>query len=152
MSKRRKKKKKGIGTVVLLLFVIAVCVITLIGLTQGSLMDGVKTAVNKKVTEKVMEQAIQKTLESSGDPQAAAKAKEIIDSIDEADKQEVEEIIGKYTDSDTLSDVMSIMGNGINHESLEQVAEYMQESISEEDKQSLQELLNKYGGISALDF
>lgn len=137
---------------VLLLFVIAVCVITLIGLTQGSLADGVKSAVNKKVTEKVMEQAIQKTLESSGDPQAAAKAKEIIDSIDEADKQEVEAIIEKYADSDTLSDVMAIMGNGINRESLEQAAEYMQESISEEDKQSLQELINKYGGMSALDF
>lgn len=145
MSRGRKKKKKGIGTIILLLLVIVVCVIVLIELVSGSFKDGVKSVVTGKVTEQFMEQAIQKALESSGDPAAAAKAKEIVDSIDEADKKAAEEIIGKYANQDTVSDLIDIAGGGINSESVEQIKDYLQDNMSEDDIQKLQELYNKYG-------
>lgn len=145
MSRGRKKKKKGVGTIVMLLLVIVVCVIVLIGLVSGSFKDGIQSAVTGKVTEQFMEQAIRKALESSGDPEAAAKAKEIFDSIDEEDKKAAEEIIGKYAKQDTVSDLIDIAGGGINSESVEQIKDYLQDNMSEDDIQKLQELYNKYG-------
>lgn len=145
MSRGRKKKKKGIGTIVMLLLVIVVCVIVLIGLVGESFKDGIQSVVTGKVTEQFMEQAIRKALESSGDPEAAAKAKEIVDSIDEADKKAAEEIIGKYANQDTVSDLIGIAGDGINSESVEQIKDYLQDNMSEDDIQKLQELYNKYG-------
>ena len=91
-----------------------------------------------------MEKAVQKALESTGDPQAAAKAKEIVDTMDESDKEAAQEIIGKYADSETLSDVMDLVGDGINSETVSQVKDYLQETVSEEDIEKLQELYEKY--------
>lgn len=129
----------------MLLLVIVVCVIVLIGLVSGSFKDRIQSAVTGKVTEQFMEQAIRKALESSGDPEAAAKAKEIVDSIDEEDKKAAEEIIGKYAKQDTMSDLIDIAGGGINSESVEQIKDYLQDNMSEDDIQKLQELYNKYG-------
>lgn len=145
MSRGRKKKKKGVGTIVMLLLVIVACVIGLIGLVSGSFKDGIQSAVTEKVTEQFMEQAIRKTLENSGNPEAAARAKEIVDNIDEEDKKAAEEIIGKYANQDTVSDLIDIAGGGINSESVEQIKDYLQDNMSEDDIQKLQELYNKYG-------
>ncbi|MBD5489637.1 MAG: hypothetical protein HDR13_12735 [Lachnospiraceae bacterium] len=144
MSRRGKKKKKGMGIVIFLSFVIVVSAVVLIGLVRGNLADGIKSAVTEKVTEQVMEQAFQKALESVGDPQAAAKAKEIVNNMDESDKKEAEAIIEKYADSDTLSDVMDIVGDGVNSESISQVEQYLKNTVSDEDVDKLQELYEKY--------
>lgn len=144
MSRRGKKKKKGMGIVIFLSFVIVVSAVVLIGLVRGNLADGIKSAVTEKVTEQVMEQAFQKALESVGDPQAAAKAKEIVNNMDESDKKEAEAIIEKYADSDTLSDVMDIVGDGVNSESISQVEQYLKNAVSDEDIDKLQELYEKY--------
>lgn len=147
---RRKRKKSGVGKIIFLCLLIAVCLVILVGLVKGSFLrdtvtDGIKSAVARKVAETVMEQAVQKALESSGDPQAAARAKEIVDNMEESDKKEAEAIIEKYADSETLSDCMEIVGDGINNESIAEVQEYLQESVSDEDIQKLQELYEKYG-------
>lgn len=142
MSRRGKKKKKGLGTVIFLSLAIVVCAVVLFRLVWGNLAAGIKSAV----TEQFMEETFQKALESVGDPQAAAKAKEIVNNMDESDKKEVEAIIGKYADSDTLSDVMDIVGDGVNSESISQVEQYMQNRLSDEDIDKLQELYEKYGG------
>lgn len=144
MSKRGKKKKPGLGTVILLAIVVIVCAIVLIVLVRGNLTDGIKSAVSRKVMEQVMEQTIQKALESSGDPDAAAKAKEIVNSIDEEDMREAEAIIQQYADGDSLSDLVNIAGNGINNETIDQIKEYLQENVSEEDIRKLQKLYKKY--------
>lgn len=146
MSRGRKKRKKGVGTIILLLFVIVLCSGVLIGLVTGKLQGGLKSMVAKKVSEQVMEQAIQEALERSGDPQAAAKAKEIVGSMDETDKEEAAAIVEKYADGDTLSDLANIVGNGVNRDSVDQVKEYLQDNVSEEDIQKLQELYQKYEG------
>lgn len=150
---RRKKKKSGVGKIIFLCLLIAVCLVILAGLVRGSFLrdtvtEGIKSAVTKKVTETVMEQAVQKALESSGDPQAAARAKEIVDNMEESDKKEAEAIIEKYADSETLSDCLEIVGDGINSESIAEVQEYLQESVSDEDIQKLQELYEKYGNAA----
>ena len=144
MSRRGKKKKKGMGIVIFLSLVIVVCAVVLIGLVRGNLTDGIKSAVTEKVTEQVMEQAFQKALESVGDPQAAAKAKEIVNNMDESDKKEAEAIIEKYADGDTISDVMDIVGDGVNSESISQVEQYLKNTVSDEDVDKLQELYEKY--------
>ena len=144
MSRRRKKKKKGVGMVVFLSLVIIVCVVVLVGLIRGNLTDGIKSAVTEKVTEQVMEQVFQKALESTGDPQAAAKAKEIVNNMDESDKKEATEILEKYADGDTLSDVMDIVGDGVNSESISQVEQYLQNNVSDEDMGKMMELNEKY--------
>lgn len=146
MSRGRKKKKKGAGTIILLLLVIVLCSGVLIGLVSGKFQGGLKSVVAKKVTEQVMEQAIQEALERSGDSQAEAKAKEIVDSMDETDKEEAAAIVEKYADGETLSDLADIVGNGINSDFVDQVKEYLQENVSEEDIRKLQELYQKYEG------
>lgn len=126
MSRRkngRRRKKKGMGKIIFLSILIVVCLIVLSGLVSGvfstdKLTGGIKSAVTKKVTETVMEQAVQKALESSGNPQAAEKAKEIVGNMEESDKKEAEAIIGKYADSETISDCLEIMGDGVNSESI----------------------------------
>lgn len=148
----RRKKRKGTGKIVFLSFLIVACLVVLFMLMKGTFMKetitgGIKSAVTRKVTETVMEQAIQKSLESSGDPQAAEKAKEIVGGMEEADKKEAETIIEKYADTETLSDCMEIVGDGVNEESLAEVQEYLQESVSDEDMQKLKELYQKYGGV-----
>lgn len=150
---RGKKKKSGVGKIIFLCLLIAVCLVILAGLVKGSFLrdavtEGIKSAVTKKVTETVMEQAVQKVLESSGDPQAAARAKEIVDNMEESDKKEAEAIIEKYADSETLSGCLEIVGDGINSESIAEVQEYLQESVSDEDIQKLQELYEKYGNVA----
>lgn len=144
---RSRKKKKGTGTIVFLCVVIVICVVVLAGLVKGTLGDGIKNVVVEKATEQIMEQAVQKALENAGDPQAAAKAKEIVNNMDESDKQQAEEIIEKYADTDTLSDCMDIVSGGVTDESIAEVKDYLQESVSAEDMQKLQELYEKYGGV-----
>ena len=142
--KKKRKKKKGYGKIVFFSLLMVVCIAAVIGLVSGSLTDVVQSAVNKKAAQLIMEQAVQKVLESNGDPQAAAKAKEIVDQMEEADKQKAEEIIGKYADSDTLSDCIEILGDGINEESLEEIKDYLEESVSAEDRAQLEDLYQKY--------
>ena len=55
-----------------------------------------------------------------------------------------EEIIERYADSDTLSDVMEIVGDGIDGESLSEVEAYLQENVSAQDQAELEELYRKY--------
>ena len=145
MSKKRKKKKKGVGTIVLLSLLIVACVICLRTLVRDSLAEGIKSAVAGKVTETVMEQAIQKALKSSGDPEAAARAKEIVADMDEADKKEAEAIVEKYANEETVSALKDMMEGGINSESVSQAVDYLQDNVSEEDIRKLQELYEKYG-------
>ena len=90
------------------------------------------------------EQAVKQALESTGDSQAAEKAKEIVNGMDEGDKEKAVEIIERYADSDTLSDVMEIVGEGVDRESLSEVKEYLQENVSEQDQAELEELYRKY--------
>lgn len=145
MSKKNKRRrKKGYGKIVFLSLLIIACIVVIIGLVRGTLTDSVKSVVKEKVTEQVMEQALQKALESSGDPQAAQKAKEIVDNMEETDKKKAEEIIEKYADSDTLSDCMEIVSDGVNEESLEEVRDYLEGSVSAEDQAQLEELYKKY--------
>ena len=143
-GKRKKKKKKNTRTVIILSIVIVVCVIVLIWLVGGLLKNKVMSAVHRKVTEQVMEYGIRQALESIDDPEAAARAKEIVDSIDEEDLREVEEIVEKVVNEDTVSDLINIVGSGVDSGSVEQVKDYLQENISEEDIRKLQELYNKY--------
>lgn len=141
---RKRKKKKGTGKIVVLSLIIVVSVLILVSLVKGTLGNGVKHVVVEKATEQIMEQAVQKALESSGDPQAAAKAKEIVSNMDEADKQQAEEIIEKYADTEALSDCMDIVSEGVTDESIAEVEEYLQNSVSSEDMQKLQDLYEKY--------
>lgn len=142
--KKRRRKKKGYGMIVFLSLLIIACIVVIVGLASGKLTDKVKTVVKEKVTQEVMEQAVQKALESSGDPQAAQKAKEIVDNMEESDKQKAEEIIEKYADSDTLSDCLEMVSDGVNEESIAQVRDYLEETVSAEDQAQLEELYRKY--------
>ncbi len=144
MGRGRPKKKKGVGMIIFLSLVIIVCVAVIIGIVRDTFAGGIRSMVAEKVTEQVMEQTFRKALESTGDPQAAAKAKEIVENMDESDKQAATAMIEKYADSDTISDVMDIVGDGINSESIAQVEEYLQNSVSEEDIDKLQDLYEKY--------
>ena len=157
MSRRRRqrtrKKKRGMGKIFFLCLLIVCCLFVLVGLVKGTLFErsgsilpqAVTDKVTEKVTETVMEQAVEKALESSGDPNAAAKAKEVIQNMDEEDKEKAQEIIGKYADGDTISDCMEIVGDGINQESMAEVEQYLQNNVSAQDREQLEELYRKYG-------
>ncbi|MCI9463579.1 MAG: hypothetical protein HFI48_06805 [Lachnospiraceae bacterium] len=127
--------------IIFLSLIIVCCLIFIFFIGKGYLTDAVKS----KVTQKVAEQVFEKALESAGDPEAAEKAKQIVANMDEADKKQAEEIITKYADSETISDCMEIMQDGVNSESLGQVQQYLEQSVSQEDMQALWELYEKYG-------
>lgn len=141
------------GKIFFLCLLIVCCLFVLVGLVKGTLFErsgsllpqAVTDKVKEKVTETVMEQAVEKALESSGDPNAAAKAKEVIQNMDEEDKEKAQEIIGKYADGDTISDCMEIVGDGINQESMAEVEQYLQNNVSAQDREQLEELYRKYG-------
>lgn len=137
------------GKIFFLCLLIVCCLFVLVGLVKGTLFERsgslLPQAVTDKVTETVMEQAVEKALESSGDPNAAAKAKEVIQNMDEEDKEKAQEIIGKYADGDTISDCMEIVGDGINQESMAEVEQYLQNNVSAQDREQLEELYRKYG-------
>lgn len=141
------------GKIFFLCLLIVCCLFVLVGLVKGTLFErsgsllpqAVTDKVTEKVTETVMEQAVEKALESSGDPNAAAKAKEVIQNMDEEDKEKAQEIIGKYADGDTISDCMEIVGDGINQESMAEVEQYLQNNVSAQDREQLEELYRKYG-------
>ena len=145
-KKKKRRKKKGYGRMIVSGFLMVFGIIAVISVVNGSLQGLAKCAVEKKVAQEVMEQALEKALEFQGDSQAAAKAKEIVEHMEEADKQKAEEIIGKYADSETLSDCMEILGDGINEDSLGEIREYLEESVSKEDQAQLEELYRKYSG------
>ena len=145
MARRRRKKKKGMGTIVFLSLVIALCLMVIFALGKGNIMDTVKDKVTEKVTEQVAQQVIERALENAGDPQAAEKAKEIVANMEEEDKEQALEIIIKYADSQTFAVCMEIVGDGINSDSIEEVQQYLEQSVSEEDMSKLQELYEKYG-------
>ena len=144
MSKRRIKKKKGSGAVVFLSLVILGCLVVIFFLGKGYIKDAVKAKVTEKVAEQVTQQVFEEVLKSAGDPQAAQKAKEMVTNMEEEDKKQTEEIIGKYADTQTLSDCMEIVEDGINSESIAQVQQYLEQSISEEDIKELENLYEKY--------
>ena len=99
MSRRRRKKKKGTGMVLFLSVVILAGGVTLFSLTNETFAAKLKSMTTDKVKEKaeeeILEKALEQVLESTGDPEAADKAKEILESFDEEDRQEAKEMIGK---------------------------------------------------------
>ena len=136
---RRKKKKKGIIPVVILGFLLGICIVVVIGFASGSLTGTdeqtmtqkvsktVKKAVTKKVSETVMEQAVKQALESTGEPEATEKAKEIVDNMDEGDKEKAQRV-----------------RDGGDGDSISEVKEYLRENVSEQDQAELEELYRKY--------
>ncbi len=105
-------------------------------------------AVNDKMTEiaagEMTEKVFEELLKGADDPQAAEKAKEFVDAMDEEDKEEIKDIVGKYIDSETVSGVMDIMEDGVDADSVKQAGEYLKDSVSEEDIQKLREMYEKY--------
>lgn len=151
-GRKRRKKKTGAGTIFFLSLLIAAGCFVLLGLTneafaekiKGLTIEKVQEKAEEKVAEQVLEQVVVQALESTGDPEAAKKAKEIVNNIDEEDKQKVVEMVGKYVNEDTLSDVKDMIDEGINGEAVSEIKEHLQESISDEDKEKLAELYEKY--------
>lgn len=146
--RRRRRKKTGAGTIFWLsLLIVAGCVV-LFGLTNEGFAEKLKglttDKVKAKAEEEVLEQVLEQVLQSVGEPEAAEKAKEIMDNFDEADRQKAEEMIGKYVNKDTISDVVDMIEEGVNGETADAVKDYLQESVSEEDREKLRELYEKY--------
>jgi hypothetical protein len=167
---RKRRHKNGTGTIIFLSLVIVACIVVILGFSVyspgtlglsdklgtlvaespfGTLTGSVKTAVTEKVTEQVTEQILVKTvqeaLESSGDSEAAAKAKKIVKNMDEEDKKTAEGIIGKYADGDTISDCLDILEDGVDSQSIAEVEQYLKDTISSEDVSALKDLYSKYG-------
>ncbi len=141
MGRRRRKKKRGSGTVVFLLLVIIAGIGVLFLLEKDFIMDRMKDKVGGIAADQIAEKAFETILQD--DPEAAQKAKEIVNNMDETDKKQVMDIVGKYANSETVSEVMDIIGDD-SADSVEQAKEYLQESVSEEDLRKLEELYQKY--------
>lgn len=147
-SRKRRKRKTGAGTVFFLSLLIVAGCIVLFYLTNESFAEKLKGMTTEKLKakaeEEILEQVLEQVIESTGDPEAAEKAKEILDNIDKEDLRKAEEMIGKYVNKDTISDVTDMIGEGIDREAVSEMKDYVKESISEEDKEKLRELYEKY--------
>lgn len=148
MSGKRRKKRSGRGTVFLLVLIIIVGLAILLALGKDYLFDGMKNKVKDIISEQVTEKALENIFRELDDSEAAEKAKEIINTMGEEDKEELKNIVGKYANKETVSEVIEMIGSGT-ESSLEQAKEYLEETVSEEDIQKLQELYEKYKDLYA---
>ncbi len=131
MARRRKKSfaQKMLPVYIILLGIIAVCVVILLK------KDAISSKAKQVVIEKAAEQVIQSQTGSS------VSISEMKKQMEPADAEEVDSLMQKYAEGDTISECANLYKSG----GIDAVKEYMQTEVDPADAARLQELYQKYG-------
>ncbi|MBQ7724794.1 MAG: hypothetical protein IJT63_04195 [Lachnospiraceae bacterium] len=137
----RKKRSSGIGylLVIIITAVLASVVILAFMVFTGTGVNSnpVTQAVNREVTKKAVEAAIQK--ETGSD----ITLEEIRSEMSEEDAEEFDDIVNKYADEGILAEALSALNS--NDGDLAATAATFKDKVSTEDYSRLFELYEKYG-------
>ncbi len=132
MSRRRKKKKSYVGKTIFCIILIIIGAAIIYSLFK----DPVKKSVQKSVTKVAIEQVIKSETGEDVDIDS------VMDTMDEEDESACQEIIDKYSSSDTISEAASVYKSSGGD--LSEVKSYLKDEVSTEDMAKLKELYYKY--------
>ncbi|MDO5572748.1 MAG: hypothetical protein Q4G60_02075 [bacterium] len=131
MARRRKKTlgQKMMPVFIILLGIIAVCIVILF--KRDAIADKAKQVVAEKAAEQVIQQQTGTSVNIS----------EMKKRMEPADAEEVDALMQKYSDDETISECADLYQNG----GIDAVKQYMQTEVDPADVARLQELYQKYG-------
>lgn len=126
-----KRKKSYVGRIILL-------IILLVFVLFIAAFILYRDNIEKKITEKVAETAIEQVIQSQTG--VTVDIDEVKSQMDEEDEKEFDQIINKYADVDKLKDCIDLYKNG----GTTAVKEYVKEEVDGSDIDKLKELYYKY--------
>ena len=119
-----------------MVFQIAVVVILLVGYFIA--LPKIKTKAADVVAEKLMESQIASDAEAA----TGVNAKEIMDAMDEEDKETVNDIITNHMSTETVKEASSYLTSG----DTAGLKQYAKDTLTASELEQIKELYNKYKG------
>lgn len=132
MSGKRRKKHTGLKIFLVIVVVLVAGVFLL--------KDQIISAVKDKAAEVVVEKLIDEKLNDDSLSYNGVSAKDIIDSMDEADKETITSVITNNMTEENISAVESYVKSG----DTAGLKDYVKENLSETDKATVTDLYEKY--------
>ena len=132
MSRKRRKKHTGLK---IFLFIVVICI-------AGGIVfwKQIKSVTSQKAAEVVVEKLLDSKISSDKAVYGDLSAKDIYNSMDEADKQVVTDIITDHMTTDNIKNVEQYVTAG-DSAGLEQ---YAKDNLSTEETQTIQNMYEKY--------
>ena len=132
MSRKRRKKHTGLK---IFLFIVVICI-------AGGIVfwKQIKSVTSQKAAEVVVEKLLDSKISSDKAVYGDLSAKDIYNSMDEADKQVVTDIITDHMTPDNIKNVEQYVTAG-DSAGLEQ---YAKDNLSTEETQTIQNMYEKY--------
>lgn len=131
MAARKKKKSK------FMILLIVIAIILIIGLVlRVTVYDKAKAKITSAIATKIFEEQIPDGVSSD----QVEQAQQIYDSMSEADKDTVDNLIDNKLNPGTISDVSGYLKNN----DKEGLKEYVKDSFSEQEIQQMKDLYQKY--------
>ncbi len=124
-----------------MVFLIAVVVILLVGYFIA--LPKIKTKAADVVAEKLMESQIASDAEAA----TGVNAKEIMDAMDEEDKETVNDIITNHMSTETVKEASSYLTSG----DTAGLKQYAKDTLTASELEQIKELYNKYKGQVSLN-
>ena len=131
-AKRRRKRHLGLN-----IFLGMVLIVVLVGFV---LKDQITNKVKDKAAEVVVEKLLDEKIGADTAVYGNLTASDIYDSMDEADKETVKDIVENNLSEETISQATDYLKKG----DTAGLKEYVKENLSEEEKQEVQDLYQKY--------
>ncbi len=132
MSRRgnRRRRRHPLPKVIVVLVVIVLIVV----LGYKYIYQPVKSKVASTMAEKVIEAQL------ASDPELAAQADEILDSMSESDRETVEGIVESHMDAAAISKAAGYAASG----DTSSLKEFAKEILSDQEIAEIKEIYNKY--------
>lgn len=132
MSRKRRKKHTGLK---ILLFILVICIV-------GGIVfwKQIKSVTSQKAAEVVVEKLLDSKISADKAVYGDLTAKDIYNSMDDADKQVVTDIITDHMTADNIKNVEQYVTAG-DTAGLEQ---YAKDNLSTEETQTIQNMYEKY--------
>lgn len=128
------RRKKHIG---LKVFLVIIAIIIVAGVVCK---EQIKNVIGDKVAEVAVEKLIDEKLNDDSLTYGDVSAKEILDNMDEEDKQTVTDIVKDNMTAENIKTAESYVKSG----DTDGLKEYVKETLSEEDKATVTEMYEKY--------
>ena len=132
MSAKRRKRHTGFKVFLIIVAVLAVSIFVL--------KDQIISAVKTKAAEVVVEKLLEEKLSDDSLSYNGVSAKDIMDHMDEADKETITSVITSNMTEENISAVESYVKSG----DTAGLKDYVKDNLSETDKATVEDLYEKY--------
>ena len=123
---------------IIIRFIIVVLILVGAGYVFVTML--IMPSLKKKAASYATQKAVEVMITRSGNTAEQQQIKEIYESIEEEDRQVVEEIAEKHLDAQTAVEVTTYISNN----DMEGLQRYAEETLSEEEMAELMQLYDKY--------